>query len=603
MSLAEQITQLEAAIAGLEAQRALLGDQVIEAALGPLRTQLVLLKQQTTGSIPPPPAAPAFEGERKLVTIMFADISGFTALSEKMDPEQVRSLMNACFDHLVPTIGKYGGVVDKFIGDEIMALFGAPTAHENDAERALRAALEMADLLADFNHRHQTNLGLHFGINTGTVIAGGMGSQRQQQYSVIGDPVNLASRLEDASERGDIFVGTDTHRLTAPLFEFEALAPIHVKGKTEPVPAYRLLRAKAQPGRVRGLAGLESPMVGRSAELHSLLAISEAAAHQSCGSAVAILGEPGLGKTRLISEWKAAAAQVRWAEGRCLSYGQGLAYHLLVDLLRSLAGVNATASEVETHQAIAALCQELFGVQASETFPYLAHLLSLHLEGEALECVRRLNPQALQEQYLAALSQTFNALAAHRPLGLILEDIHWADPSSTDLLIKLLALAGGTPLLFCFVTRPEQDAPGWQIITALREKYTLPSGASLGYKEITLAPLSDADSRQLVTNLLEIEALPDSVRSLILKKAEGNPFFVEEVVRMLIEHNSIVRQADGRWLAAKEIDAVEIPDTLQGLLLERIDRLPEEVRRTLRVASVIGRQFSVRVLEQVLQQT
>ena len=238
----DQITQLEAAIAGLEAQRAILGDAVVNLAVAPLRHQLEELRKSAAPNLQLPITnlqSPSFEGERKLVTIMFADISGFTAMSEKMDTEQVRSLMNACFDHLVPAVKKYDGTVDKFIGDEIMALFCAPTAHENDPERALRAALDMVDRLHEFNDRHHTDLGLHFGINTGTVIAGGIGSAAQQQYDVMGDAVNLAARLEDASDRGEIFVGPDTHRMAAPLFEFEALAPICVKGKAEPVPIYK----------------------------------------------------------------------------------------------------------------------------------------------------------------------------------------------------------------------------------------------------------------------------------------------------------------------------------------------------------------------------
>jgi class 3 adenylate cyclase len=374
----DQIAQLEAAIAGLEAQRALLGEAVIEAALAPLRQQLAALK----GTAAAEPAAPGliFAGERKPVTIVFADISGFTAMSEKMDPEQVRSLMNNCFDDLVPAIHKYGGTVDKFIGDEIMALFGAPAAHENDPERALRAALEMLTRLEDFNARHQTSLSLHFGINTGLVIAGGIGSQDQQQYSVMGDAVNLASRLEDASERGEIFVGPDTHRLAAALFEFQALTPIRLKGKAELVPVYKLVGVKAQPGRTRGLVGLESPMVGRALELQKLAEVS-AAVSQGLGRAVVVVGEPGLGKSRLAAEWKAAAPGLRWAEGRCVSYGQGLAYHLLADVLQNMAGLPYGVDEQALREGLLRLVSQELGAGVMEVYPYLAHMLALRLEG------------------------------------------------------------------------------------------------------------------------------------------------------------------------------------------------------------------------------
>ncbi|MCI0397167.1 MAG: AAA family ATPase [Chloroflexi bacterium] len=538
-------------------------------------------------------------GERRVVTVMFADISGFTAMSEKMDPEQVRSLMNSCFDHLVPIVEKYEGVVDKFIGDEIMALFGAPTAHEDDPMRAMRTALEMMDALTDFNEKYDTNLGMHAGINTGLVVAGGIGSQGRREYSVMGDTVNLAARLESASERGEILVGPDTYRMAAPLFEFEKLEPIQVKGKSEPIQIYKLLGHKAQPDRVRGLAGLESAMVGRDAELAILMKLSEAV-QAGLGRAALVIGEPGLGKSRLIAEWRkvtsgpGAGRPLRWAEGRCLSYGQGLAYHLLIDLLRSLIGVPAGAGEPETRTALIAFSEELFGEGAMDVYPYLGHLLSLKLEGEAEERIRMLDPQALQSQYLAALRRLILALAARQPLVLVFEDIHWADPSSTELLIKLLPLVSETALLFCFITRPDHDAPGWKLASAAREQL----GASLA--ELNLHTLSDEESRQLISNLLEIEALPERIRALILKKAEGNPFFVEEVIRMLIDRGAIVKE-NSRWAARAEIENVEIPDNLQGLLLARIDRLPDDVKHTLRVASVIGRQFSVKVLEEVLR--
>lgn len=605
----EQIAQLEATIAGLEAQRALLGDALVDNATGPLKKQLDELKKAAAPATAPTQSqtsGPSFEGERKAVTIMFADISGFTAMSEKMDPEQVRSMMNACFDALAPIITKgdkarglvgYDGTVNKFIGDEIMALFGAPQAHENDPERALRAALDMMQELEKFNAKHGTDLGLHFGINTGTVIAGSIGSAAQQQYDVMGDAVNLAARLEDASDRGQIFVGPDTYKQTAPIFEFEALEPIRLKGKAEPVAIYQLKAVKATPGSVRGLAGLSSRMVGRDTELNALLNLTTNIKAGPNRVAV-IIGEPGLGKSRLMAEWKTGSqADARWYEGRCVSYGQGLAYHLLLDLLHAFIGVPAAAAETETRAGLRALTEDLFGTDEAwlDVYPYLGHLLSLDLEGAALERVKMLDPQALQAQYLASLRKLLRALAERQPTGIVFDDIHWADPSSTELLIKLLPLTNDVPLLFCFVTRPDSDAPGWRLVTTARE--------SLGDKlvEFTLSPLNDDDSRQLVSNLLEVEALPDNIRAIILQKAEGNPFFVEEVIRMLIDRGAIVPREEGRgWVAGKEIANVEIPDNLQGLLLARIDRLPEDVKRTLRVASVIGRQFAVKVLEQVL---
>jgi predicted ATPase len=270
-----------------------------------------------------------------------------------------------------------------------------------------------------------------------------------------------------------------------------------------------------------------------------------------------------------------------------------LAYHLLIDLLRSIIRIPEAAGESKTRAALLALTEDLFDESALDVYPYLGHLLSLNLKGAALERVQLLDPQALQTQYRIAVQRLLQALATRRSMVLVLEDLHWADPSSTALLIKLLNLASTAPILFCLVTRPERDAPGWKLLTAAREIM----GGSL--TELTLNALSETDSRKLVANLLEIEALPVRLRKTILKKSEGNPFFVEEVIRMLIDKGAIA-QKDGDWVAGNEIGSVDIPDNLQGLLLARIDRLPDEVKNTLRVAAVIGRQFPEKVLARVL---
>ncbi|MBI1880832.1 MAG: hypothetical protein HYR94_21860, partial [Chloroflexi bacterium] len=287
--------ELEQAITSLEAQRALLDEAVVATSLAALRQQLADLERSETLPL-------ALKGERKQVTVMFADISGFTAMSEKLDPEEVRSMINACFERLGAVIDRYGGHIDKFIGDEIMALFGAPVAHENDPERALRAALDMMAALEEFNDEHAgripKRLALHFGLNSGLVIAGGIGTRQRQDYSVMGDTVNLAARLEDLSEAGEILAGEDTFRLTAPLFEFETRQPVRVKGKEKPVQVYRLLRAKAAPGQIRGIEGLFSPMVGREAEfarVKELLVNFE----NGRGGVLSIIAEAGLGKSRL----------------------------------------------------------------------------------------------------------------------------------------------------------------------------------------------------------------------------------------------------------------------------------------------------------------
>jgi class 3 adenylate cyclase len=539
------------------------------------------------------------------VTALFVDVVDSTALAGQVDPEDWTAIMNGAFDCFYPVIYHYEGSIARLLGDALLAFFGAPVAHEDDPVRAVRAALDILELAREYGtevrERYGAEFAVRLGLNTGPVIVGRVGSDMRYEYAPMGGSVNLAAYMQAAAPPSSVLISDQVHRFIAPLFDTDDAGPIQVKGLAKPVQAYRVLGAKTDPGAVRGLAGLQSPMVGREAELAALLQLCEAV-QAGLGRAALVVGEPGLGKTRLIAEWKAAVERdrhqhgttPRWVEGRCLSYGQGLAYHLLIDLLRSLIGVSDLAEEPETRAALAALTDDLFGTEALEVYPYLGHLLSVKLEGEALERVKPLDPQALQTQYLAALRKLVQAMTSRRPLVVVMEDLHWADPSSTELLVRLLPMVSTAPVLLCLVTRPERDAPSWKLVTAVREAM----GGSL--TEINLVALSDEDSRQLVANLLEIEALSEETRALILKKAEGNPFFVEEVIRMLIDRGAIVRQDEG-WIAGAEIDTVEIPDNLQGLLMARIDRLPDEAKHILRVAAVIGRQFPLRVLEYVLE--
>ncbi len=541
--------------------------------------------------------AAKLSGERKVVTALFADVVGSTTMAEKMDAEDWTEMMNGAFDRISPIIYHYEGTIARLLGDAVLAFFGAPIAHEDDPARATRAALEILETIREYapvvKQKYGMDFAIRIGINTGPVVVGEVGSDLKYEYTAMGDAINLAARLQSAARPGTALLSQNTYRFIAPLFNVADLGQIEVKGKSEPVQTYEVTGVKADPGKMRGLAGLTSPMVGRNRERASLLGLSQKLNTGAGGMAV-IIGEPGLGKSRLLAEWKSASSEgIHWAEGKCLSYGTRLAYHLLIDLTRALIGVHPAASEPETRAALEAVVAGHFAESVLEVYPYLAHLLSLELAGESLERVKTLDPQTLQNQYRAALTKLLESMASRQPLGLILEDIHWADPASVDLLAQLFPLTKRTPVVFAMLTRPDQDTPGWKLVLTAREMF--PGAVT----ELQLSPLSEGDSRQLVANLLEIEALPIHIRDVILKKAEGNPFFVEEVIRMLIDTGAITRQGD-QWAAGKEIENVEIPDNLQSLLLARIDRLPEEAKRTLRVASVIGRQFSAAVLEQVL---
>ena len=550
-------------------------------------------------------SAAQLAGERRTVTALLLDVVDAAALSEAVGAEGWAAIMNGALDRFYPVIYRYEGSIARLLGDALLAFFGAPVAHEDDAVRAVRAALDLVEVARQYRlavrERYGVEFAVRIGLNTGPVTMGRVSSDLRYEYTAMGGTVNLAARVQADAQPMSVLISEHSHDFVTAFFDTEDAGLVRVRGYAGPARCYKVLGAKTTPEPVRGLMGLESPMVGREAELGALLNLCEAV-QAGLGRAALVIGEPGLGKTRLIAEWKATVEAdeqpngrtPRWVEGRCLSYGQGLAYHLLIDLLHSLMGVPDMAEEPETRAALRDLTDELFGEESMEVYPYLGHLLLLKLDGEALERVKPLDPQALQTQYLAALRKLLQALTNQRPLVVVLEDLHWADPSSTELLVRLLPMVSAVPVLLCMVTRPERDAPSWKLVTASRETI----GGSL--TEINLVALSEDDSRQLVANLLKIEALPERTRSLILTKAEGNPFFVEEIVRMLIDRGAVVRR-DGGWTAGAEIDSVEIPSNLEGLLMARIDQLPDEAKHILRVAAVIGRQFPLRVLEYVLE--
>lgn len=545
------------------------------------------------------------EGERKLVTALFTDIVGSTALAEQMDPEDWREIVSGAHQRVSEAVYRYEGTIAQLLGDGVLAFFGAPITHEDDAERAIRAALHILEAIRGYadevRRKYRVpNFQMRVGLNTGLVVVGSIGSDLHMEYLAIGDTVNLASRMQSAAEPNTILVSENTYKLATSLFDFEDRGEIEVKGKAEPIHVYRVLGARKGAVRARGIAGLSSPMVGRQREFSTLMHIVDDV-REGRGSIVSIIGEAGLGKSRLVAEWRKAAMAadgsrpLRWIEGRCLSYGTTMAHHLSTDVLRALLGVTAGASAEETHAALWQQMDALFGDEKKEVYPFLGHLLGFKLEEDMAARVKYLDGPALQTRYIAACRRYLEALAQNQPTVLVCEDIHWADPSSVELGIHVLPIAAEAPIVFVFVTRPEKDVPGWKLITQAREV------AGAGAIELYLAPLSEADSKQLVSNLLEIEALPESVRQLILAKAEGNPFFVEEVIRMLIDRGNIALQ-DGQWTVVREVQKIDIPDTLQGVLTARIDRLPEEAKRTLQIASVIGRKFHVRILASVMEQ-
>ena len=498
------------------------------------------------------------------------------------------------------TIERYGGNIARLMGDGVLAFFGAPTAHEDDPERAVRCGLDLVraiDELDASNHISEADkLRVRVGINTGPVVVGVVGTETASEYTAMGDTVNVAARMQASARPGSVLITAATHRFVSGLVEAVDVGQLELKGKSATVRAYEITSLKKGAVHTRGLAGVSSPMVGRDSQLHQLEQLFRIV-KAGQGRVACILGEPGMGKSRLLAELRTSLEgqddPPRWVEGRCLSYGETMPYHLLLDLVRSLIGVTETTDEPQVAQALESFLQSNAAEDWSENYAYLGHLLSLKLSPDTRARISNLEVETIK-RYNAAAIQIVRAAAASGPVAMVCDDLHWADPASTDSLLTLLRTVAGLPILFILSSRQERAAAGWRLIAGAREIY----GDAL--TELRLDPLSIDDSRTLVSNLLTIESLPDETRDLILARAEGNPFFVEEVIRMLIDRGAIVREGD-HWVATDKVAGIEIPDTLHGLLLARIDRLPAESRRALRVASVIGRQFGVTILESLLR--
>lgn len=507
-------------------------------------------------------------------------------------------IMDGAFDVFIEPIYRYEGTLARLMGDAILAFFGAPIAHEDDPERACRAALDIVASAGRYAARLEKERGIEgfnvrAGIHTGLVVVGEVGSDLRVEYTAMGDTVNLAARLESAAEPGTVLVSEDTHKLIAPLFETAALGPIEVKGKSEPVAVFRVLAAREHPGKPRGIAGLESPLVGREAEFAALRGAVERVAGGE-GGIVTIVGEAGVGKSRLVAEVRKGAPHLRWVEGRCLSYGTSIAYLLWLDLLRGLLGETAEDAPGEVGTALQEQVRRLCPDQIEEVYPFLAAMMSLPLETEVEARLAQLDGQELKAGTFRAVERLLVSAARQEPLALVCEDLHWADPTSIELLETLLPVTERAPLLIVCIFRPEREHRSWRLRETASRDY------ARHYTGLCLEPLSPVESERLVGNLLWLEHLPEQLKSHILERAEGNPFYLEEILRSLIDEGIIAQeQATGRWLATRDVTDIAIPDTLQGVLLARIDRLQEETKRVLQMAAVIGRLFLCRVLVQL----
>jgi class 3 adenylate cyclase/tetratricopeptide (TPR) repeat protein len=627
--VADQITQLRAAISAQDQLRPVIGDESVDAALSVLQAQLeVLLSQQAPPAQDAAPRAdsarpaatteeealdalqarvPAAladkarrtkasrraEVERRNVTVLFADLSGFTALGERFDPEIIREFQDDLFDEIASVVYAHEGFVEKFVGDAVLAIFGAPLTHEDDPERALRAALAMRERMNGINERWVDRLGqpleLHIGVNSGRVVAGQIGTGEGGGYSVTGDTINTASRLQTAAQPSQILVSSSTYRLARQAFTFRQLKSINVRGKREAVTVYELSRAKLYPGTARGVRGLNAPMVGRGTEIEKLKGVTQGLT-AGTGQIVIVAGEAGIGKSRLMAEWrKSLEKDVRWLEGRSYAGASGVPYGSFADLSRRYAGISDEDSESRARSRMRqALKRILPG--GLETNALVASMLGMRLERDEAEHLATHSPQEIQQRLFALIEDLLRRLAQQQPTVLVMEDLHWADDSSLELIQHLLPLVRQVPLAIVGVLRRgEAEMPWWPVVT---ENY------ADRLTHLELVPLARASTVTLVEQLLSSNGLlPDVVQNLIIGKAEGNPFFVEEVIRTLIERGGLERSDDGRrWVVTARIEGMNVPDTLQGVLMARLDRLEAGTKRIAQQAAVIGRIFQQRVL-------
>jgi len=532
------------------------------------------------------------EGERRVITMLFCDVKGSTSAAEKVDPEIWTEIMNGIFEIMIRPVYKYEGMVPRLMGDAILAFFGAPIAHEDDPQRAVLAGLEIQENIKPYaeeiRSKHGLEFGLRVGINTGLVVVGAIGSDLRMEYTAIGDAINLAARMEQTAAPGTVQVSDETYKLISPFFEFESLGDVEVKGKSEPIKTYRPLKVKKTPGQLRGLEGLSSPLVGREDQLAVIKdCVNELA--NGKGSVVSLVGEAGLGKSTLINEVSRNESRVIWLRGDSLSYTRSVSYHPWRQIIRQSIEAREEDSQAEVRNKLQYVC-ECCSLPGGDV-PFLEAMLAVESE-ESAKVVMGFQGDALKQRMIDATRGFMCGLAAENPLVFVFDDLHWSDEASLNLLNSVLDLAGAQRIVFICMSRPDTTSPGWELIKQLN------TNAGGSYFSLELSPLQSGQTEILLNNLLGVNDLPRSIRDSIAEKGEGNPFFIEEMIRSLMETKQIVQQ-DGHWVAAGGEAKITLPNTLRGVLSARIDRLAETPKHVLQNAAVIGRSFDLKVLRRL----
>ena len=543
----------------------------------------------------------AVREERKVLTAVFADVVGSTALAERLDPEDVKLVVGEAIARIVGEVESLGGHVKDLAGDGVLAFFGAPTTREDDAERAVRCALRIVGEMEEYAHEVRRGwgaegFGVRVGAATGAVVVGEVGSGSRVEYAAFGDTVNVAARLQSVARPGTILVDDATHHAVDGLFEWGERLELELKGKDEPVGAWAVTGVAAEGRPQRGLPGVETRLVGRSRELGQGREALEAL-RAGRGGVLVVAGDAGIGKSRLLNELRELAERdaTSWLEGRCVSYGESLPYWPFRDLLRGeWIGAGGDEPELRVRIGLRRRLEQLFGGGgAAELYPYLGGLLDVTLEREAAARTSELSPEALQWRTFEVVGQLFARLAEDAPLVVSIEDLHWADPTSVQLLEQLLSLAEEAPVLLVLSLRPERDHAAW----GLREHASREFPHLL--REIDLGPLGDADG-ELLAALVAPATLPAELERRVLEAADGNPFFLEELVRSLADVGALVRTEDG-WRFDHAVE-VEVPPTVEKAILARLDRLSAQARDLVTAASALGRTFALPLLEGVLDE-
>ncbi len=512
-------------------------------------------------------AQPPPQEVRKTVTVVFCDLKGSTELGDRLDSEALREVLAAYFSAMKPVLERHGGTIEKYIGDAIMAVFGLPRMHEDDALRAVRAAASMREALDELNVALRAEFGVTLenrtGVNTGEVVAGDGGDS---QRLATGDTVNVAARLEQVAPAGEILIGESTYRLVRDAVEVVPVAPLELKGKPAPVPAYRLLSITAD---VTSTRSASRPLVGRAREVAALGAEFRRSVAGSEGRLVTLFGGAGVGKSRLIEEFvNSLTDEATVLRGRCLSYGDGITFWPLAEVLRQAAGIVPEDSEEDARIKLKSCFGEQLADATSRIESGIGLSQDLYGKGELFWGIRTV----LEE------------LARRRPLVVVFDDIHWAEPTFLDLIEDVLDASLSVPLLLVCAARHE-----------LREDRPSFGAGRQAASHIELAELSRTESGRVVRNLLGEASLPKRLEQRILGLAEGNPLFIEQMLSMLIDDGRL-RDRAGRWVFSATADVVSIPGNVSSLLGARLDRLGPVEIRVVESASVIGLEFSTSAL-------